>query len=538
MNRKTVVLPVLAAGLLTPILAGCGSEKGGSTGGDAIVVGTTDHFAVSKDAPAPFDPAAAYDVAAWSVMRNTFQTLLRFPRTGTSPTTDAASRCGFTDAANERYSCTLRKDQTFSNGHTLDAEDVEFSLRRLKNINHKGGPAVLFSNLDRVEATKKNEVVFHLKKPDATFPYKLTTPAAAIVDSETYPAASLTKGDQLTGSGPYALQSIDSESAVLAKNPHYSGGLKLHNSKIEMRFFDDAKGMEKALTAGDIDVMGRTVSPDQVDRLGDAHDSGIELVEQPGQEIRYLAFDTDDKTAGKKAVRQAMAQLVDRKKIVRDAYDRSTEPLYSIVPAGLPAHRNSFFNKYGNPSKAAAERTLREAGIDKPVKLTLTYTTDHYGDATAKEFDVLKQQLNDSGLFDVRTKGVKWDSFRPAATHGEYQVWATAGTRTSPTRTTSSPPSSRRTTSSARRTPTTRSATSSSRRPVGRPNAPPPPAPSARHRTSSPRTCRSSRSGRASSTWRPVTTSPASSGPSTPPRCSSCGNWAAARQADAPRVWG
>ncbi|MBQ0866399.1 ABC transporter substrate-binding protein [Streptomyces sp. RK75] len=423
MNRKTVVLPVLAAGLLTPILAGCGSEKGGSTGGDAIVVGTTDHFAVSKDAPAPFDPAAAYDVAAWSVMRNTFQTLLRFPRTGTSPTTDAASRCGFTDAANERYSCTLREDQTFSNGHPLDAEDVEFSLRRLKNINHKGGPAVLFSNLDRVEATKKNEVVFHLKKPDATFPYKLTTPAAAIVDSETYPAASLTKGDQLTGSGPYALQSIDSESAVLAKNPHYSGGLKLHNSKIEMRFFDDAKGMEKALTAGDIDVMGRTVSPDQVGRLGDAHDSGIELVEQPGQEIRYLAFDTDDKTAGKKAVRQAMAQLVDRKKIVRDAYDRSTEPLYSIVPAGLPAHRNSFFNKYGNPSKAAAERILREAGIDKPVKLTLTYTTDHYGDATAKEFDVLKQQLNDSGLFDVRTKGVKWDSFRPAATHGEYQVW-------------------------------------------------------------------------------------------------------------------
>ncbi|MEW2220827.1 ABC transporter substrate-binding protein [Streptomyces sp. NPDC006990] len=423
MNRKTVVLPVLAAGMLTPLLAGCGSEKGGSAGGDAIVVGTTDHFAVGKDAPAPFDPAAAYDVAAWGVMRNTFQTLLRFPRTGTSPVMDAAAECGFTDAANKVYSCTMRKGQTFSNGQTLDAEDVEFSLRRVKRINHKGGPAVLFSNLDRVEAEGKSHVVFHLKRPDATFPYKLTTPAAAIVDSRTYPADSLTKGDALVGSGPYALEHIDAESAVLAKNPHYSGELELRNGRIEMRFFDAAQGMEKALKAGDIDVMGRTISPDQVSRLDDAQEQGVELVEQPGQEIRYLAFDTDDPTAGKKAVRKAMAQLVDRKKIVRDAYDRSTEPLYSIVPAGLPAHRNSFFNTYGEPSKAAAERTLRDAGIDKPVKLTLTYTTDHYGGATADEFAVLKKQLNGSGLFDVRTKGVKWDTFRPAATNGKYQVW-------------------------------------------------------------------------------------------------------------------
>ncbi|MBO8185685.1 ABC transporter substrate-binding protein [Streptomyces spirodelae] len=423
MNRRTVVLPALAAGLLTPLLAGCGSEKGGSAGGDAIVVGTTDHFAVGKNAPAPFDPAAAYDVAAWGVMRNTFQTLLRFPRTGTTPVTDAAGECGFLDANNEQYRCTVRKGQTFSNGHTLDAEDVEFSLRRLKRINHKGGPAVLFSNLAGVRANGKNEVVFRLKKPDATFPYKLTTPAAAIVDSETYPADSLTKGDQLTGSGPYALEHIDAKSAVLAKNPHYSGRLKLHNSRIELRFFDRAEGMEKALKSGDIDVMGRTISPDQVSRLDEAQDKGIELVQQPGQEIRYLAFDTDDGTVGKKAVRQAIARLVDRKKIVRDAYDRSTEPLYSIVPAGLPAHRNSFFNKYGDPSKAAAERTLHAAGIDKPVKLTLTYTTDHYGDATAEEFAALKKQLNDSGLFDVRIKGVKWDRFRPAATDGKYQVF-------------------------------------------------------------------------------------------------------------------
>ncbi|UNS96076.1 ABC transporter substrate-binding protein [Streptomyces tubbatahanensis] len=422
MNRKTVVLPVLV-GLLAPALAACGSEEGGSADGEPIVVGTTDHFAVSKDAPAPFDPAAAYDVAAWSVMRNTFQTLLRLPRTGTSPEMDAASKCGFTDAQNEQYRCTVRKGLTFSGGNELDAKDVAFSLQRLQRINHKGGPAVLFSNLDRVEARGKREVVFHLKNPDATFPYKLTTPAAAIVDSQTYPADSLVRGSELTGSGPYALDRINAKSAVLTKNPHYNGDLEMHNSKIELRFFDTSRSMEKALKADKIDVMGRTISPDRVNQLEGAQNKGIELVEQPGQEIRYLAFDTDDDTAGKKAVRQAMAQLVDRKEITREAYDRSAEALYSLVPAGLTAHRNSFFSKYGEPSKEKAERILSGAGIHKPVELTLTYTTDHYGDATAKEFAALKKQLNDSGLFKVETKGVEWSTFRPAATSGKYQVW-------------------------------------------------------------------------------------------------------------------
>lgn len=424
MNRKTVVLPVLA-GLLVPVVAACGSEGSGNGEGDPIVVGTTDHFVASKDTPAPFDPAAAYDVAAWSVMRNTFQTLVRLPRSGTEPEMDAASKCGFTDARNEQFSCTLRKGLTFSNGNEVDAKDVEFSLKRVLRIKHPSGPSSLFTNVAKVEATGARKVVFRLKKPDATFPYKLSTPAAAIVDSETYPANSLAKGFELTGSGPYALDDFDSKSgkATLSENPHYEGGLTLRNNKIEMRFYDTARGMEKALKAGDIDLMSRTISPEQVERLGGAKDKGIELVEQPGQEIRYLAFDTDAPVAGKKAVRQAMAQIVDRQKIVRDAYNRSAEPLYSLVPAGLPSHRNSFFNSYKEPDTEAAKRILTKAGITTPVKLTLTYTTDHYGEATEKEFATLKKQLNGSGLFDVDTKGVKWDRFRPAATSGKYEVY-------------------------------------------------------------------------------------------------------------------
>lgn len=52
MNRKTLVLPAVI-GLLVPVLAACGGTDSGSDNGDAIVVGTTDAFTASKDAPAP-----------------------------------------------------------------------------------------------------------------------------------------------------------------------------------------------------------------------------------------------------------------------------------------------------------------------------------------------------------------------------------------------------------------------------------------------------------------------------------------------------
>ncbi|MFG3256621.1 ABC transporter substrate-binding protein [Streptomyces sp. NPDC048172] len=424
MNRRTVVLPALA-GLLAPVLAACGSDASGGGDGDAIVVGTTDHFVANKDTPAPFDPAAAYDVAAWNVMRNTFQTLVRLPRTGTEPEMDAARKCGFTDAQNEQFRCTLREDLAFSNGHEVDAKDVEFSIKRVMGIKHPGGPSSLFANVDQVEAAGKREIVFHLKSPDATFPYKLSTPAAAIVDSEVYPKNRLAKGFKVTGSGPYALDEFrnGSDKAVLTKNSHYEGGLEIRNDKIEMRFFDTPDGMEKALRSKKIDVMGRTISPDQVQKLDLATDKGIKLVEQPGQEIRYIAFNTKHPVAGKQAVRQAMAELVDRKKIVTDVYSGSAEPLYSLVPGGLPGHRNSFFSRYGEPDTASAKSTLAKAGIDTPVKLTLTYTKDHYGEATAKEFAALQKQLNDSGLFEVKTHGVMWDKYRPAATSGKYAAY-------------------------------------------------------------------------------------------------------------------
>jgi len=424
MNRKTLVLPAVV-GLLAPVLAACGGS--GSGGGSAIVVGTTDTFTATKDAPAPLDPAYAYDVGSWNILRQTVQTLMIQPKGEGDPVPEAAQKCGFTDSGNERYACTLRDGLKFSNGDKITAADVKYSIDRAIAIDAEGGPVGLLSTIDTVETQGDNQVIFHLKTADATFPYKLSTPVAGIVNPDDYEKNKLRDGFDVDGSGPYRMSAEVKDNSIVkatfTKNPHYKGTLTVKNSEIEMVSYKDAAAMGAALDKGDIDVMTRTMSPEQIQKLSEGANTSEDLVEMSGLEIRYLAFNTDAASVKDKAVRQAIAQLINRAELVSKVYGTEAEPLYSLVPASITGHSNSFFNKYGDPSTAKAEALLTNANITTPVKLTLHYTTDHYGSATEKEFKVLQTQLNNSGLFDVSIKGDPWSTFVPAERKGQYDVW-------------------------------------------------------------------------------------------------------------------
>ncbi|MEU8714251.1 MULTISPECIES: ABC transporter substrate-binding protein [unclassified Streptomyces] len=426
MNRKTLVLPAVI-GLLTPVLAACGGSDSGSNGDGAIVVGTTDRFTATKDAPAPVDPAYSYDVGGWNILRQTVQTLMSQPKGDGDPVPDAAESCSFTDSGSERYACKLREGLKFSDGDAITSADVKYSMERALRIKADSGVFSLLSNIDTIETQGDREVIFHLKSPDATFPYKLSTPVAGIVNPKDYEKDKLRDGFDIDGSGPYTfkadVQNNEMVSATFTKNPNYKGSVTVNNDKVVMRSFKDAGAMGQAIDKGDIDVMTRTMSPSQISKLDAGDDSNVELVEMSGLEIRYLGFDTNAPTVKTQAVRQAMAQLIDRATLVAKVYGSQAEPLYSLVPASVTGHSNAFFNKYGDPSVDKAKALLAGANITTPVKLTLHYTTDHYGPATKDEFEVLRQQLNSSGLFDVDIKGTPWSTYQTAERKQAYDVY-------------------------------------------------------------------------------------------------------------------
>ncbi|CAM5458365.1 Peptide-binding protein OS=Streptomyces alboniger OX=132473 GN=CP975_04800 PE=3 SV=1 [Streptomyces alboniger] len=137
-----------------------------------------------------------------------------------------------------------------------------------------------------------------------------------------------------------------------------------------------------------------------------------------------------------------MAQLVDRAAIAHKVYKDTVDPLYSMVPKGLTGHTTGFFDDFGNPSTSKARQILSEAGITERVPLTLWYTTDRYGSETALQFQELKRQLDDSGLFTITLKSRPWKTYvekRLLTGRASTRCSGAAGSPTSRTRTTSSP---------------------------------------------------------------------------------------------------
>ena len=205
MSRTKRVVAAATVAVLAVGVSACGGNKGSSASGKAIVVGTTE--TVSS-----LDPAGAYDYGSWEVIDSVFQKVMHFPTGGTTPEPDAAKSCSFTDP--KTYSCTLQAGLVFSNGDKLTANDVKFSFDRMVKIAAPNGPSSLLANLDSTEAKGDDQVIFHLKNPDATFPSVLATDAGVIVDSKVYPKDKLLDGTTMTGSGPYTLSKYNAKQSL------------------------------------------------------------------------------------------------------------------------------------------------------------------------------------------------------------------------------------------------------------------------------------------------------------------------------------
>nr|WP_202499419.1 ABC transporter substrate-binding protein [Streptomyces sp. SID5476] len=411
-------LPPLAVIASISMVTGCGVfSSDASDDADPIVVGTT-------STPSTLDPAAAWD-SSWELMRNVFQPLLGYAPGGSDPEPDAAEACEFTDSSSTVYSCTLREGLKFSNGHTLDAKAVKYSFDRIKKINVNGGPAGLLTTLSRVQVKNDREVVFHLSQPDATFPLVLTTPAMSIVDPAEYPADKLREGTEITGSGPYDLDSYeDGKKAELVGNENYKGLADRKNSAVTIEYFPQSDQMVQALKDKKISVIYRGLGASDIVDIQANHDSeNLQIVESPTTEISYLVFNPKDPWAKNPAVRKAIAQVLDRPALAHNIYKDTVEPLYSMIPRGLVGHTTGFFDDYGNPSATKAKSLLTEAGITETVPLELWYTTDRYGSQTKPAFEELKRQLEASGLFSVTLKSRPWKTYSEGYRKGEYPIF-------------------------------------------------------------------------------------------------------------------
>lgn len=432
---------IAATGLgLAALLSACGSPaattpaastsgsasatSSGTAGGDWIL-GTTETITA-------LDPAGAYDVASWNLQYSMFQQLVVIPQGKATEVGDAAQSCDYSDP--KTLTCKLRPGLKFSNGHSLTSSDVKFSFERNLKIADPNGASVLLASIGNgdeknpgmkagaIETPDDATVTFHLNNPDTTFVKVLTTAAASIVDEEVFPADKLLADDKVVGSGPYALAGYTKgQQAVFKANENYTGDRVGKAKQVFIQFYKEAGPLKQAIESGEVDVAWRELSPTD---YNDIKSKGqLDVLEGQGSSFRYWVWQFGTETGKQKAIRQAVAQLIDRDAIVKNAYDGTVTPSYSIVPPTFAGAKESFKTKYGTPDKDKAKALLDAAGIKTPVAIKLGYTPSHYGPNAVDEANELKGQLEASGLFSVKVDSAEWEQYQTLYKQKAYDLF-------------------------------------------------------------------------------------------------------------------
>ncbi|WP_141013284.1 ABC transporter substrate-binding protein [Nocardioides sambongensis] len=386
----------------------------------------------TTDAITSVDPAGAYDIGSWNLQYQMFQQLMTVPANGSEPEPDAAE-CAYDDP--KTITCTLQDGLMFANGNELTSSDVKYSLERNIAINDPNGSAILLGSImddpaspnpklapGAVETPNDTTVVFNLSKPDTTFLKVLSTATASIVDEQVYPAnKELADTDEHSGSGPYMLtQYKEGQQAVFELNESYGGPHPGIAPRVFVSFHKDDTSLTSAVKTGEVDVAWRSMSPTQQKALAD---DDIAVLKGQGSEFRYWVWDMNNGAGTDDAVRQAVAQVIDRDQIATNAYDGTVEPAYSIVPPGFGGQKDSFAEEYGDPDADAAEKILSDAGVETPVALKLGYPQEHYGPNAVDEATEIAEQLNATDLFDVTAEAGEWEQYQTDYKKSAYDLF-------------------------------------------------------------------------------------------------------------------
>jgi peptide/nickel transport system substrate-binding protein len=389
--------------------------RGGHSVASTLVDGTTDSVT-------NLDPANEYDYGTATLDLLIFQGLYGYPN-GAKLEPVLATKC-VAKSGNKAWTCGLKRNIKFSDGSPLTSADVKWTFDRVQKIKGDQGIYALLSNLASTTTNGAYSVTFHLKSPQSTWPFILATSAGYVVPKSLYPADKIRdNSESQMGSGPYQLTKYTpGQQAVFKANPNYTGP-KPKSDNLIINYYSKSSTMKLALQRGEIDMAFRDFTPTEIGSLG--HASGIKVHSGNGVVIRYLVFNPTRAPTNNLAVRKAIAYLMPRQTIANRVYHGLVQPLYSMVPAGIPGHIDAFATAFGRvPSAAKAKAVLKAAGITTPVAIDIWWTPSHYGDASADEYAEIKRALDGSGLFKVTLKSAEWAQYsaQPGKRYNAFQL--------------------------------------------------------------------------------------------------------------------
>ncbi|MEO3887736.1 ABC transporter substrate-binding protein [Nonomuraea sp. B5E05] len=332
----------IAVGGLLLATAACG---GGDSGGSASGTPEAQSLAVGFVAePANLDFTSTEGAAIpQALLVNVYEGLVKLDQAGEIVPL-LAEKWEVSDDR-KTYTFTLRENVKFSSGAPFTADDVVFSLDRVKS-DWKLKIKSQLDVVDKVEKKDDSTAVVTLKQPSNGFLYSMATRLGAMFSRT---GVSDLAGKPV-GTGPYVLGSWRrGDSIKLDANPSY-WGTKPPLSSITLKYFKDATAMNNALLTGGIDVISSVQAPESLQQFADP--GRFEVIEGTTNGEVVLSMNNGRPPFNDKKARQAVRHAIDHKALLDTAWAGRGGLIGSMVPPTDPWYEDRTGDYPYDPAKA------------------------------------------------------------------------------------------------------------------------------------------------------------------------------------------
>lgn len=385
MSRSKKISLSLAALLATTLaLTSCSAGAGDSGGGDAAAEKTSVTVALTGP-PVNLDFTTTAGAAIpQALMANVYQGLVQINQDGKLEPLLAESWSVSDDL--KTYDFKLQSGVTFSNGADFTAEDVKFSIDRVKSDAWTSSVKDKMNVVDSVNVVSDTEVQVVLAQPSNAWLYDMATRVGAMFDESGVEDLASTA----IGTGPFTIESWKpNESIEMAAREDYWGEAPKVKTAM-LKYFTDVTATTNALQSGDVDVVYNMQAPDLLTTFEGKPEYQILDGTSTGEII--LSMNNRAAPFDDVRVRQAVMYAIDRQAVMDAAWNGKGTLVGGPVPPTDPYYED--LNDVYPFDPAKAKELLKEAGAEN-VDITFTVPTRPYATAIS---EIVVAQLKDVGI--------------------------------------------------------------------------------------------------------------------------------------------
>ncbi|WP_308160069.1 ABC transporter substrate-binding protein [Mycolicibacterium goodii] len=414
MIRPLHRLLAVTATVIVTVAALAGCSRGPVQTGNVLVI------AIESEADI-LDPQVAGGWVSWRINRQIFEPLV--DEDLSIPSADAtvpplrpglAESWDISDDGLE-YTFHIRRGVKFHDGTPLDAQAVEYNIRRMwdksspmYNARAAGQTSFVWKFLDSVQTVDDHTLRLRLRQPFSEFLRMLAqggNGSTAIMSPTALQTYGADVADHPVGTGPFKFsERIRGERIDLVRNDDYWGKVPYIDGVV-FRPLPDPSARTAALRSGDVDMIA-VPNPDSIDNLVA---EGYQLSEGTPPHTWYLSFNMKDRYTSIPEVRQAINLAVDREGMARDMLRGSVTPAWGVqaLSAGGYVERRDIYER--NLDKA--RQLLASVGLADGFETTLITSTDGSGQIMpAQMAEFIQQNLAEIGIkMNIQTQ--EWISY-------------------------------------------------------------------------------------------------------------------------------